>query len=127
MQELRLGAAGVLRAELDVVTQRLGEGDHLPRARHHLLFGHAQLVLAVQRAGRQKHVDTREFRDLDGVERGLDVLLRRARQAADDRRLAARATRDRLDADGLGDVVHRLKVVRRGRGKASLDHVHAQA
>ena len=56
-QKIRLGAGGVLGAELDVVAPRLGPFDALDGAGDDLFGRHPQFMFAVDRAGGEEDVD----------------------------------------------------------------------
>ena len=111
-EKLRFGARGVLRRELDVAAEALGVLDRPHGLAQDLIFGFAQLVFQVDGRGRQEHMDALLGRSRQGLRRRLDVAGKRARQRADRRAL-----------DRLGDHAHRLRVTRRGDGKAALDDI----
>src|SRR5207253_2095636 len=114
--EFDIRARAVLRRELDVLGVLARVGDRRARLTLHVLARRLQLALDVNVAGRDEGVDARALRILDRVPGRVDVLLGRARQAADHG--AFDLARDRL---------HRLEVTRRGDREPGLDHVHAQA
>jgi hypothetical protein len=115
-QEIELRARAILGREFDIRAGIAREAHREPRLLVDLLGRHAQLLLHVQRAGRNEGVDAPGLRSLQGVDAALDVAVVRAAQAAHGRVL-----------DNVGDRAHRLEVaVRRGR-EAGLDHVDAHA
>ena len=114
-QEVALGAQRILGGEFDVVAQLAGAAHGLDGGVDDLLPAHAQLVLAVQRAGRQEQVDAARSRRLDGTRRGLDVARQAARQAAHGGVSSCRAI-----------SCHRGEVVRRGLRETGLDDVDAE-
>ena len=114
-QEIQLGARGVLGRELHVVAVLAGDLHGLDGAAHDLVLRHVQLVLAVDRAGGEEHVQAMPRRGLQRLGGLLDVGARAARQPRDDRPL-------HLAGDGL----HRFEVAARGGRESGLDHVHAQ-
>ena len=108
-QEVRLGAARVLRRPLDVGAQRARERDALADALYHLVARHPQYGVAVLRAGRQEGVDARRLGPREGLRRALDVAARGAREGRHrDRAHLARDRRDRLEVAGRGDREARL-------------------
>ena len=112
------GAAGVFGIELDVVDVLARVLDRMHAAIDCLVQGHAlELVLEVLRGDADARVDAGTCGNLQRVGAHVDVALDRACQAAD----------DRLVADDLGNVLHRLEVTRRGDGKARFDDVDAEA
>ena len=115
-EEVDVGAAAVLGRELDVVAVALGAGDGTRRLLLHLLLGHPELLLHVDRRRRDEDVDARLGRVLHRFPRAVDVLERGARQRGDGRA-----------ADGLADGLHRLEVALAGDREAGLDHVDAEA
>jgi hypothetical protein len=80
----------------------------------HRLGRHLQLVLHVQRAGRDEGVDARAGRELDRRAGPVDVLGRRPGQS-----------RDGAVLDPLGDLADRLEVALGGDREAGFDHVDA--
>jgi len=90
-------------------------GDRATDRFENLFAAHVQLVVAVDRAGADEHVDAFAAGGLERVGRGLNVAAGGAGEAADDR--AIDLARDRLD---------RLEVAGRGGGEAGLDDVDAQ-
>ena len=104
--ELELGVAAQLLAPVADPADRLGEG---------LLAGHPDLVLEVDLAGRDEHVEVRPLGDADGLDRPLRVAVPAARETGDG------------DAAGLlGDPVDGLPVARRGGREAGLDDVDVE-
>ena len=96
---------------------------HSSRARAHaarrqaqdFLLRHVELVLAVNGAGGEEHVDAAAGRRGQRARREFDVIRVAARQAADDRAVDfARHCRDALE------------VPARGRREAGLDDIHAE-
>ena len=104
--ELELGVAAQLLAPVADPADRLGE---------RLLAGHPDLVLEVDVAGRDEHVEVRPLGDADGLDRALRVAVP-----------AAGETRDGDAAGLLGDPVDRLPVARRGGREAGLDDVDVE-
>jgi hypothetical protein len=91
-QELGLGARGILGRELDVLAQAARVLHAFDGGVDDLLFSHVELVLAMDRAGGEEHVDARPGGHLDRAPRLVDVLAVAAREARDDR--APHFTRD---------------------------------
>lgn len=114
-EELRLGAHRVLGRELHLVAQPARAFHRRARGIHHLLARQSELVLAVQRAGRDEHVDARAPGALERARGAVDVAVLAARERA--HRGAAQRARDARD---------RGEIVGRGRGEARFEHVHAQ-
>src|SRR6185503_624981 len=115
-EEIRLRAARVLGRELDVRAGVLRVADRELGLLDHLLGGHAQLLLHVDRAGGEERVDAPRLCAFQRIDPALDVLVVGAAQARHGRVL-----------DDVGDRPHRLEIaVRRGR-EACLDHVDAHA
>jgi hypothetical protein len=77
-QVVQLGTGGILGRELDIVDVGAGQRDVLAYRFQDLLAAHAQLVLAVQWAGRQEYVQARIGGGFQGPRRGLDVGLQAA-------------------------------------------------
>ena len=115
-EEVDVGAAAVLGRELDVVAVALGPGDGLDRLLLHLLLGHAELLLHVDRRRRDEDVDAGLGRVPHRLPRAVDVLERGARQRRDGRA-----------AHGLADRLDRLEVALAGDREPGLDHVDAEA
>ncbi|EEF93541.1 hypothetical protein CATMIT_01827, partial [Catenibacterium mitsuokai DSM 15897] len=114
-QVLGLGAQRVLAGELDVVdiaARLLDRGDG---AFQHLLPVQVELVLAVQRAGGDEHMDARLGRAFQRARAGFDVAGVTARQG-----------RQRRGAHFAHDRAHALEVGLRACGEAGLDDVHAE-
>ena len=114
-QERPLGTGGVLGGELNVIAQGLCIGHHLADALEHLLRGHLQLVLHVDFAGGQKHVDAGVPGSLHRVPGGVDVALGTAGQRGHG-----------AVGHGPGNGLDALVVHGGGNGEARLDDVHAQ-
>ena len=114
-EELQLGARGVFGGELHVRAQLARPGNAGGAQTQDLLLRHVELVLAVDGAGGEEHVQavTGSVRQRTCGE--LDVLEVAARQGADDRPL--HLARHRL---------HRLEVTARSGREARLDDVHAE-
>ncbi len=88
----RFGARGVLGRELDVVAELARDLHALDGAADDLVLRHVELVLAMDRAGGEEHVDAVPLRILQRASgRELDVVAVAAREAADDRALRSRA------------------------------------
>jgi len=118
-QEVRIGASGVFRAELDIVAVGFGVGNHLPRSLDDLLARHVQFVLHVDVGRGQEGMDARFGRGLDGFPGLVDVVADGAGQPGDDGAIRR--------AYFLGDALDGQQVVRAGGREARLDDVHAQA
>jgi hypothetical protein len=119
-QELRIRARRVLGAELDldIAPELLAAiGDPADRLSECRLAIDPELVLEVDVAGRDEHVEMRPLGDLDRLDGAL--------------RVAVAAARERGDRDPAlrlaGDPVDGLEVAVRGGREAGLDHVHLQA
>jgi hypothetical protein len=114
-EEIVLGAGAVFRRPFDVVGMIAGAR----HARNHRLVDvfrlHLQLVLHMQRAGRNEGVDSPPFGVLQGFRRAIDILVAGASQSADDGIL-----------DHLADLGHRLEVAIGGDREAGLDDVDTQ-
>ena len=115
VDELRVGAGGVHRRELDVGAVPLGPGDGGARHLHHVLAVLAQLVRHVDLARGDEDVDPRRLRLRDRVPARLDVVRVRACEAGDHRALHLAC-----------DQRDRLEVARRGEREARLDDVHVE-
>ena len=98
-QKRPVGAGCVLGGKLNIVAEALGVGHHFADTLEHLLPRHPQLVLHVDVAGGEEHMDTGVVGLLHSVPRSVDVAL-----------------------GGL----HALVIHGRGDGKARLNDVHAQ-
>src|SRR5512145_2108350 len=57
VEELRLGAARVLRTEFDIRAELTSKGHHDPRLLEHLLATHPELVFAMDRRSGDEGVD----------------------------------------------------------------------
>ena len=88
-EEVVVGAARVLGVELYVLDEVAGVLHALDRTLDALVLGNAQLVAQVARAHADAGMDARTLGVLERVGRRVDVLLHRAREAADDRLVAA--------------------------------------
>lgn len=115
-QEVGVTASGVLRGELDVRRQALGELDGVHGATDALVARDLELVLEVDVGRGQERVDAVLGRVLHGVVAALDVLLHGARETADGHGLARGAV-GRERADLLGDGRHGVEVAGRRDGK----------
>ena len=115
-QERIVGTTGVLGIELDVldIAFRMLDGGH--RTLDALVLGDAELVAQVARAHAEARVDAGALGVLERVGRRVDVLLHRAREAAD----------DRLVARQLGDAAHALEVAGAGNGETRFDDIDVQ-
>ena len=116
-QEVLVGAAGVLGVELDVLDVALGVLHAVDGALHALVLGDAQLVAQVARRDAEAGVDARALGAGERLGRPVDVLLDRAREAADHAVVAGEST----------DLLHGAEVARGGDGEAGLDDVDAHA
>ena len=116
--EVRVGAAAVLGAELDVVAERPGVRDHVADLAQYLLAGHAQLALHVQVRGRDEGVDPRLCGIADPLPGLVDVLAPAAGEPRDDRSVAA--------SDLPRDPPYALQVVRARGREAGLHDVDAE-
>ena len=114
-QEGPVRPGGVLGGELDVVAEAFGVGHVLPDALEHLLPGHPELVLHVDVAGGDEHMDAGLFGLFQGVPGGIDVLFAAAGEAGHG-----------AFGDRPGDGLHALEVLRGDDGEARLDDVHPQ-
>ncbi len=126
VQELRVGAPGVLGREFHVVAERPGISHHLGDALDDLLPVHLELVLHVDVGGGQEGVDAGMGGALDRLPGLVDVAPTGARQPGNDRDVRLRLALGRV-AHLDRDAAHGLQVVRGGGGEAGLDDVHAQA
>ena len=115
VEKRRLGARGVLRGELDVAAEALG----IPHGPHRLpqdfLARLAQLVLAVNRGGRQEDVDPLLLRRRKRGRRGVDIGGQRAGQG-----------RDRRPLHGPGDHPNRLRITGRGDRESAFNDIDPQ-
>ena len=114
-QKCPVGAGRVLGGKLNIIAEALGVGHHFADTLEHLLPRHPQLVLHVDIAGGEKHMDTGVVGLLHGVPRGVDVAFGAAGQRGHG------AVRH-----GGGNGLHALVIHGRGDGKARLNDVHAQ-
>ena len=132
-EEVELGPRGVLGAELDVRTARLGPPDALDRLLDDLRLGHPQLVLAVDRRGGQEDVDSRLWANwIASQARSMSRSLQRARPQTDEpatsvaiARTASKSPTEAIGKPGLDDVDPQ-----RGQRAGHLEllgHVHARA
>lgn len=114
-QEILFGAGGVFGGELDVVDIAARQRHMLVHRLQHLLAAHAQLVLAVQRAGGQEDMQARIGGCLQRTCRGFDVGLQAARQH-----------RQRGATQLAADHRHGLAVRMRTGREPGFDDVHAE-
>src|SRR6516162_5695498 len=84
-EEIKLGARGILRRELDVVAIFLGPRNALDGPANNFFLGHAQLELAMNRAGGQEDVNARLVRRPHRFPGPVDVLVIATRKPADHR------------------------------------------
>jgi hypothetical protein len=114
--ELGLGSRRVLARELDLVDPVGDIPDREPRMLHDLGRLEVKLPLHVDRARREKDVDSTAYASvrqrLDG---GVEVLVTRARERRDGRM-----------PDGAGDGANPFELTRRGNGEARLDDIDAE-
>ena len=115
-EEVVVRPSRVLRVELHVFDELLRVLHALDGALHAFVLGDAQLVAQVAGTHAQARVDARALRVPERLGGAVDVLLYRAREAAD----------DRLVAGELGDAAHALEVARTGNGETGLDDVHVE-
>ena len=115
-QESLVGAGGVLRAELDVLAERIGVGHHFLDLLQSLGFGYLKLVLEVDVAGGEENVDAWLAGVFDGFVSGVDVL-REASGQARDFHVACYYAGDRFDG---------LEVLFGSDWEAGFDDVHVQ-
>src|SRR5207248_4649478 len=102
-EELELGARGVLGGELHVVAQLARASDARRGEAQDLVLSHVELVLAVNGARGEEHVDAAAGRGSERARGELDVLEIAARQAADARpRHLARPGLDALEVAARG-------------------------
>jgi hypothetical protein len=113
-EEVRVGARGVHRAELDVVRELARARDRVLDHAEHLVATLAQLVRELHVACVDEGVDARRLGPAQRLGRRVDVERHRARERAHAR--AAHGARDLVDGVPLGG---------RRRGEARLDHVDA--
>ena len=118
VHELRIGAAGVLAGELDVLHQGAGVGHHLTGDAQHLSTALAELVLEVDVAGGDKGVDAAMGGRRHRIGAGLDVALGRPGQATDHRSIGRTHTG--------GDALHRIEITGTRERKTRLDDVDAK-
>ena len=114
-QKRGIGPGSVLSGELNVVAEALGIGHHGADALEDLLPGHLELILHVDIAGGQEHVDPGMLGFLHRVPGGVDVALGAAGQAG----------HGAVGHSG-GNGLHALVVHGRGNGKSRFDDVHTQ-
>ena len=117
LEELLLGAAGILAIELDVVDVLLGIAHRMHRTLDGLVLGDAQLVVQVRGAHAQAGVDAGTAGALEGLGSRVDVLLNGAGEAAHYGVVAGK----------LADLLNGDEVARAGNGETSLDDVDLQA
>ena len=111
-QEVRIAAARVLRRELDVVGEVARALDRRDGGVQDRLGGHIELLLHMDRRGRDEGVYPSARRLGDRGAGGVDVGILGARQAADDAAL-----------DRGGDLGDGVEVALARRGEARLDDV----
>ena len=114
--EVDVGAAAVLGRELDVVAVARGPGDAAGGLRLHLVLGHPQLLLHVDRRRRDEDVDARLLGVAHRLPRPVDVLERRC----------ATAPAMIGPVHRLGDGLDRLEVALAGDREPGLDDVDAR-
>ena len=114
-QEVRIGTGCILCGELDVGDILLCVSDVMCDTLQDIILGHAQLVLHMNRTGRNKGMDARIGRVLDCIVSGIDILLHRAGQRAD--RGILDRVRDRRNGSGIS---------RRCDSKTGLDDINTQ-
>ena len=114
-EELELGARGILGGELHVLAQLARAGHAGGAQTQDFLLRHVELVLAVNGAGGEEHVDAVTGSLGERARGELDVLEAAARQGADDRTLHFACHR-----------LHAVEVAARGGRETRLDDVHAE-
>ncbi len=114
-QILELRSRGILGGELDIITELSRQLNAFDRGTDDLVLGHLQLVLAMDLARCNEHVDARALGVLKSIPRAVYVL-----------RVAARQTANRRAFDRLGDPSHSVEVTGGGGRKTSFDDVDAE-
>jgi hypothetical protein len=114
-EEFRLRADRVLGREFDVVAQLARTAHRRKAGFQHLPAAHAELVLAMDRAGGEEDVDARVPRLPGGARDRFDVRELRAGEAADHRTLDIR-----------GNCAYGFEIAVRRTRKPCLDHVDAE-
>ena len=94
-EEIELGARGIFGRELHVLAEFARDLHALDRGADDFLLRHVELVLAMDGAGGEEHVDAMLRRGLQRPGGELDVAAVAAREAADDR--ALHLARHRVD------------------------------
>jgi hypothetical protein len=105
----------IFGGELDIVGVFARPLHRLHRALHHLILGHAQLVLHVDGRSGDERVNAPVFGRLDRLARSTHILFTGTRQRTHGRTL-----------DHLGNAEDRVGIAGAGSSKARLDHIHAQ-
>ena len=116
-EELLVGAAGVLRVELDIVHEAAGVLHRVHGALDGLVLGEAELVTQMAGGHAQTRMDARALRRAQGLGRNLDIAVDGAGEAADGAGVAGDAA----------DLLHALEVARAGDGEPRLDDVDLHA
>jgi hypothetical protein len=111
-EEGDFAASGVLRREFHVIDELPGALDRSHRHLHHLVGLLVELVLHVDRRGRDERVDAPPLGRCDGLARGFDVHVLCSRKSCNDRPLHLFRHEPR-----------RLELCRRGDREARLDDV----
>ena len=113
-EEVGVGARAVLRTPFDIVAQVAREGHAVDHRPMHVVGRHAELVLHVQRTGRNEGVDALAPGGRERLGGAFDILAPRTRERAHDG-----------FGDDLRDLGNRLEVAVRGDGEPGFDDVHA--
>jgi hypothetical protein len=126
VHEVHFRSAGILGAELDILTETPSISDHLADLLEHLGSAHTELVLPMDRGRRDEGVDSAVLGRCHCLRRLVDVRFVSPCQAADCRRLGDRPALDARDTHGLGDGLDCTQVVGRSRREAGFNHIHPQ-
>ena len=112
-QEIQLGTARILTGKLHIPHMIAGMFYRRHRMLDHLIRRQAQLVLHMDRAGRQEGMNAPGFCPGQGFCRPVDI-----------RRLGTGQGANGGFAHGVGNGLHRQKVPLAGDGEAGFDHIH---
>mmetsp|Transcript_26483 Transcript_26483/g.57558 ORF Transcript_26483/g.57558 Transcript_26483/m.57558 type:complete len:712 (+) Transcript_26483:185-2320(+) len=124
VQELGLGASGILWAELNIrAAQAPAILNRLNRKCDNLILSLLQLVLHVNFAGRDERVDAWALCVLHGRPGRINVLLVGARKSADDRDISVLVN---IVPYSLRDLAHSCVIVRRCRWETRLNNVNPE-
>ena len=114
-QEFRLGADRILGRKLDVIAMLARAPDAVDGARDDFGPTQAQLVLAMDRAGGDEHVESFQACRRQGPGGHVNIA-----------RIAARQGADRGAVDQFGDLPDGVEILLRGRRKTGLDDIDAE-